>query len=483
MYLGIDLGTTNFKFGLVNPANGSLDGLSRIPIPVEKHGRNCEIIPAAFWQAVRNGISDVCSQAGIKAGAIQAMSYSSQANSFIVLNYSDEPLTPIILWPDERVEKVTDNILTFWDNPAYKKITGAGFRSPRMCISKISSMLLDGTLSKRNSRIKILSISDYLTYSLTNRLCGDAGTSSLLGIMDFRTLTWWQEALDTLCFDQDWFPELVRPGILAGTTEGSAAVDLGLDKKCLFIAGSLDHHMGSLGTGAGGFSPYSESTGTVLAAIELSDTPELVPGGVIGPHINEGEYFRLAFNSNGGSVLEWYRNKYANSYSFDQLNKLAEKAVPGTEGLRAKPYADTYAGLSGFLIQGGSISGLTEDELHGLRVRAIMESTGASLYRLFKELAGTRSMPEKIMATGGGAGSTLWKRIKSSVTGSEICTTSSSEPACYGACINAASVHMKIPAERLMTEWLSVKETIKPDPNERRFYQKWMNTLDLEEYR
>lgn len=483
MYLGIDLGTTNFKFGLVNPVTGSIDGLSRIPIPVEKHGRNVEIRPSAFWKTIKTGISTVCSQAGIESNAIEAMSYSSQANSFIVLNETDEPLTAIILWPDERVEAVTENILTFWDNPNYKNITGAGFRSSRMCISKVSSMLNDGTLRGKNNRIKILSISDYLMYSLTNRFCGDAGTSSLLGIMDFRNLSWWQEAFDILCFNKKWFPELVRPGILVGKTDSYTASDLGLDKKCDFIAGSLDHHMGSLGTGAGGFSPYSESTGTVLAAIELSDTPVQVPEGVIGPHIKEGEYFRLAFNSNGGSVLEWYRNTYADNYSFDQLNKFAENMNPGADGLRAKPYADTYPDLSGFQNYDDKFKGLSEQEVHGLRVRAIMESTGASLYCLFKELAGDRPMPKKIMATGGGAGSSVWKRIKSSITGSAICTTSSSEPACYGACINAASVHLGVPAEKLMTEWLAINETVYPDVEESKFYQQWRENLDLEEYR
>ncbi len=483
MFLGIDLGTTNFKFGLLNPHSGELSGLVRIPVTVEKSGKKVEMAPSNFWDLIYKGITESCKDAGVVSKDISGISFSSQANSFIILDQQNKPLCPIIIWTDERANSKTEKIEQLWKNPSYEEISGTSFQTPRMFIYKLSWMLENVDELSRKNNIRVLNISDYLTLALTGEYVADGGTASLTGIIDLDNLSWWDHALDILSFDPEWFPELILPGTVVGRTNTTKALELGLNSRCSFIMGSLDHHMAAIGSGVGGISSFSESTGTVLAAIELSDNRKCVRGGTIGPHINKGEYFRLAFNSNGGAVLEWYKKNYAPNYSFKELNRLAERVSPGAEGMLAEPYADKYGDLSGFNEGFKDIKNVSDEKKQGMIVRSIMESSGVSLLVLLKELVSDKPLPDRIMATGGGAESEIWRRIKASITGAKILTTYLDEPACIGACLNAASGELGIKLEHLIKDWIQVKETVEQDASDRKFYLDWIKNLDLKKYR
>ncbi|MBQ3820042.1 MAG: hypothetical protein II809_01095, partial [Bacteroidales bacterium] len=102
-YLGIDLGTSYFKAGVYD-GEGRLCGLGRESVPKVSEDDRCFLPVSGFWKAVAGAISQALSDAGIPASAIDAVSYSSQANSFVLLDRTGDPLTPLILWSDHRAK-------------------------------------------------------------------------------------------------------------------------------------------------------------------------------------------------------------------------------------------------------------------------------------------------------------------------------------------------------------------------------------------
>lgn len=108
---------------------------------------------------------------------------------------------------------------------------------------------------------------------------------------------------------------------------------------------------------------------------------------------------------------------------------MAEEVSPGCNGLVALPGADKYDNLTGF-------KNRTDKQTHGHFIRAIMESTAKSLAELINQLCDKENL-KKIVATGGGAKSDLWLKIKSNLTGVEFITTNCDEPACKGAAVLA----------------------------------------------
>ena len=114
--LGIDLGTSYFKLGVFN-RKGDLCGFGRIHVPKDKgDGTRSEIPIDRFWRLLRQCLTDACREAGIQADQIKAVSYSSQANSFILFDTNNQPLTPLILWNDDRAMDLK-NIQTLFNRP------------------------------------------------------------------------------------------------------------------------------------------------------------------------------------------------------------------------------------------------------------------------------------------------------------------------------------------------------------------------------
>ena len=105
-FLGIDLGTSYFKAGLFDE-KGRLKGLGRQPVYKETgDGTIYELPLTIFWDTLRGCVEEAMQLANITHNEILSVSYSSQANSFILLDGFDKPLTPLILWPDKRAEGI-----------------------------------------------------------------------------------------------------------------------------------------------------------------------------------------------------------------------------------------------------------------------------------------------------------------------------------------------------------------------------------------
>ena len=105
LLLGIDFGTSYFKLGLFD-REGVLRGLGRAAVKTEGVPPRAEMPVERFWAALRKGLRQALDAAKAEAGDIAAVSYSSQANTFLLLDSADETLTPLIFWTDLRADPV-----------------------------------------------------------------------------------------------------------------------------------------------------------------------------------------------------------------------------------------------------------------------------------------------------------------------------------------------------------------------------------------
>jgi len=463
--LGIDLGTSYFKLGVFDRA-GNLCGLGRVFVPKKVgDGSLCEITTEAFWSLLKQGIAEACQQAKIQPSEIEAMAYSSQANSFVLLNNNYQALTPLIVWPDQRVKRTPSVVTQLWQRDDFLQTTGNGGGYGReLCISKLC------WYQKNHPQIwsatnHVMTISDYFTYCMTGQAVGDGGTAALLGIQDLKNLKWWNQALEILGLSESQLSEILRPGTAAGVVSSDGTARLGLKAGVPFAVGSLDHHVAAIGAGVGQIADMSESTGTVLACINFTNKYRPVPDRCIGPGVDEHDYYQLVHNANGAGALQWYQQHYAADLSIAELAGLAESVEIGSDGLIAKVAPDQYDGLNGFV-------GISDPHTHGHFVRAIMESTAASLAMLVENLY--ENKPKRIVATGGGAHSDLWLRIKADLTGVEFVTSNCSEPACKGAAM-LASVAAKWfeSIEDVSKKWILIQRVFKPNRSNCQTYAKW----------
>lgn len=469
-FLGIDLGTSYFKAGIFDE-QGKLKGLGRCAVVKETGDSDrCELPVSVFWQTLHGCIYEAIQKSGISAKQIKALSYSSQANSFILLDRSMKPLSPIVLWPDQRIKVMPDTLQTFIEKPDFLKRTGLGIRPGiQSLMAKLHWYRTIHPQIRKQVR-NVMTISDYLIFSLTNEYAGDCSTASMTGLLNVSARQWWNEALEVVNLDKNHLSTPVSTGTFIGKITQKGTALTGLATGTLFFSGALDHHMVAIGAGLQRSDYISESTGTVLAGVDIRPAYQVRRGVNIAPGLKENEYFEMGYEENGAVVLAWYQKNYAPDLSIVQFLALAEKIRVGSEGLVALPNANKYNDLIGFMNK-------TSSHLPAHFVRAILESIGLSLYELVKKLDMTDQV-KAVIPSGGGAQSQFWIQIKADILNKTFLLPDCNELACKGAAMVGYAGSMHVPdMNEVIKKWVRFGQEINPKPANVEKYKIWMDDV------
>ena len=423
-YLGIDLGTTYFKAGVYD-ADGRLCGLGRESVPKVCEGARCELQVADFWKTVQSAVSQALSDAGIPASAIDAVSYSSQANSFVLLDVSLEALTPLVLWSDTRARGDCPRLAAIASWPGFMEKTGLGIVPNEEFMPAKLEWFRSNCPQIWCRTAYVMTISDYLVYGLTGSRAGDRSTAAMTALLDVPAGDWWPEALEAFDLKEDMLSTPLPSGTLAGRVSGSGASLAGLKEGTPLYLGCLDHYAVAIGAGILAGRRLSESTGTVLACVAYREGYAPRKGVITGPGPDGNHYFQMAFSPNGATAVEWYQKNYAPDKTILQLEDEARRVPAGCDGLKALPRSDTYPGLEGF-------RNVRPGHTPAHFLRAIFVSTAESLVALVEALDPEGQFTE-VIPSGGGARNTLWLDIKADMLHRRYLPQASGELATKGA--------------------------------------------------
>ena len=269
LYLGIDFGTSYFKVGLFDEA-GSLRGLGRVAVePRTPAPGRVEVPIEAFWQRLRWALDEALAQARALPIEIAALSYSSQANSFVLLDRADRALTPLILWTDVRADSIGEGWEAFSQSETFRRHVGFAGISGGFAVGKWRWFAKNEPETWARVRSQ-LTISDYFTHAVTGERAGDASTAAFLGLYDLTAKAWWPEALRIFDVDPNRLATPLRPGSRCGVTTRQGASLLGVPAGIPVAVGGLDHHIAAFGSGVGRFADMSISTGTATDAATIA---------------------------------------------------------------------------------------------------------------------------------------------------------------------------------------------------------------------
>src|SRR3990170_6311281 len=131
MYLGIDIGTSSVKAVIVDDADAVVEQASA-PLSVSRPQAGwSEQDPADWWSATNTAVKSLSAKARRN---VRAVGLSGQMHGATLLDASDKPLRPAILWNDGRSEKQC--LALEKAEPASRKITGniamPGFTAPKL---------------------------------------------------------------------------------------------------------------------------------------------------------------------------------------------------------------------------------------------------------------------------------------------------------------------------------------------------------------
>ena len=421
--LGIDIGTTSLKAAVFNEKGERL-ALKSVDYTLDTDSITgyIEFDPMKYVEMCKSVIDEL----NLECGGIDALSIDTQGETLILTDNKGTPLFPAIVWLDNRATVEAEAIRDKFGNKRVYEITG----QPEITAGWPASKLLWIKNNKPevfSKTEKVFMLEDWIIYNLTGNFVTEPTIQSSTVYYNVVDKCWWGEMLDFIGVGSRILPEIKKSGEAVGEYKGITVV-----------TGMLDQIAGTIGAGVTDETKISEMTGTIMAICVMTDKlPPYSPDSIIPCHMHaiDGKYCLILWSSTAGMALKWFKNNFAESFSFRELDEIAEKVNPGCDGLTMLPY---FCGSTMPKYNPNAtavFSGVTLSHNRAHFARAIMEAIAFTL-RQNLEYVGTDTV-EEIRITGGGASSPLWAGIKADVTGKVLKSLEEGETACLGSALLA----------------------------------------------
>jgi len=477
LLMGLDIGTSGCK-STVCDENGKIFAVSYCEYDVSRQDGGHILDGAVLWDSVCRVLHDTAQQAG---QPITAIGVSSFGESAVAVNVSGEPLTPVMLYTDNRGVQESDALAERLDGRQIMKMTGC---KPSYMYTLPKLMYIqkhDPALYKRT--YKFLLIEDYIIYRLTGEAVIDYSLAARTMALDIQKKTWCKEVLDAGEISSEKLSRPVPSGTVAGKVRPSTAARLGLTEGVLVVTGGHDQACAAVGAGVLTAGMSVDGTGTVECITPVFDRPltnqVMYDGGyACVPHAIDGLYQTYAFSFTGGALLKWFRDSFGQAavQEAKRTGKSAYQLLDGgvkdiPSGLLVLPY---FAGAATPRMDDravGAILGLTLNTTPYDIYRGMMEGVTYEM-RYNIELLEQAGIPiGELRTTGGGAASPVWLQIKADILGKPIMSLASCEAGTMGAIMlagKAAGVFDSL--EQASRALLKTGKIYEPNPVHRQQY-------------
>jgi len=315
--LGIDLGTTEVKAGLVT-LDGRLLGLARTAYRTETDAAigRAEQDPEGWWGALATSVRRLASSA---AAEVIAIAVDGHGPSLVTVDAAGRPTRAAIIWQDSRA---TDEASELADATGLSGWSLAGLPAA-LWVERHEPAVADATCW-------YLATWDYLGMRLTGR-----AATSLVDGQPFPGAA----VLDRTGVPAAKVPPAVRAGDVLGELTAEAADHLRLDAAIPVVAGIVDAWASFHGAGMSAKGDAIDVGGAAGGFGVYWDRPLDVPGSfaTIAP-------LRGLFSVGGamaatGRAIDWFRTQIV--VGVDSTEALLEEAAatpPGADGVLFLPY-------------------------------------------------------------------------------------------------------------------------------------------------
>ncbi len=460
--LTFDLGTTYFKVCLFDDAGEIIAVRRAVPPTHISDAERHELPVDRFRDVLNDAVLEIADSVEGGLRHVVAISFATQANSFTLLDEHDQPLTPFIMWPDNRACPAEPQIKALSKLDSFYQTTGIPDISGQFLPAKLHWLKQHEPDIWSQTR-RVCLISDYLTLWLTGQHATEAGTAGLTGLIDIHQIRWWPDALKHMSIPEGWLPKVVRAGTDLGCIREDIATTWGLPADCRFVVGCLDQYAGTIGAGNVTPGGVAETTGTVLATVRCAGRfdPNASQGVFQGPGCDDHTWYQMVFGDTSANLLEAFRNSLPDRPSYEALCDLASKVPQGSDGLHVDA-SQVHHPEHMFLNQ-------TDQHTTGHQVRAILEAVAYALNQQINALRG-KTPPSRIRSVGGAARSELWLQIKADVLGIPVQAMTCPEPTSLGAAILAICSLRNTPIKPLASQLVQTRPTIYPDKESHNIY-------------
>ncbi len=418
--LGIDLGTTEVKAGLVG-LDGRLLAISRAGYGLEMgHGPGwAEQDPGSWWSAV--------------VGTVRALHRTEVADGVDIVAIGVDGHGPTLAAVDDRGE-ATRPAITFLDTRSARE--AAELEAATGLHGWELGPLPAALWMERHEPAAAAATRWYLTTWewLAIRLTGEA-VAPLVAHQAIPDAS--RAAATGLRVDRRPPPAVM--GAIVGRLTVAAADALGLRPGVPVAGGTNDAFASYLGAGllepGDAFDPGGSAGGLGVYWHE----PVEVPGAYVTPAPLDGRFSVGAAMAATGRALDWFRDDVIDgAMTTERLIEEAAATPPGADGLIFLPYLAGERSPIWDPTASGVLAGLTLAHGRGHITRAIMEASAFALRHVATPMLEAGVTVTALRACGGPARSDTWNQVKADVTGFRVLVPAVLETAVLGSAILGA---------------------------------------------
>lgn len=464
LFLAIDVGTGSVRAALLDIKGKILAVVSREHEQIVPQFGWSEQRPQDWWHGVAAAAREVLGKVADGARRVSAIAACGQMHGTVLVDGHGELVRETApLWNDKRS---VDYVTAFEALHPPETYLGDCANPPTPAWPGFKlQWLRDNDHAAYRNAAAVLMPKDYINLRLTGEIAMDRNDGGASFLMDPRTGEWSQKMVRLLDLDSEKLAPLRNPVEILGTVTADAALETGLLEGTPVLVGGADYPVALLGSGVCRPGVGSEVMGTSAIITAIARQPLLDPS-VCNVGTVEGNWGAFMLLESGGDAMRWARRAFhEKQFSYEDIVATAAKAPAGADRLFFMPYLvgerlGSHRNARAQYFGIGASHGLAH--MH----RAVLEGVAFAVKRhinILNDISGSRL--ERVIASGGGAKTKLWMKIKASVYGIPILVPSEPECGLVGCAIMAATATGRFGSvEAAADAYVSYQDEIAPDP-------------------
>jgi xylulokinase len=441
-FLGLDVGTSSVKALLID-ADQRVVAEASAPLGLSRpHPLWSEQDPEDWFEGVEAAAAAVRRHAPSEFEALSAIGLSGQMHGATLLDASDKPLRPAILWNDVRSFAECAELKR--RVPDLESRTGnlamPGFTAPKM----LWVAAHEPEVARATKRV--LLPKDYVRLRLTGEAVSEMSDASGTLWLDVGRRRWDEVLLAATGLSLKAMPKLVEGSEVSAHLSREFALAWGLEGRKIPIAGGGgDNAASAIGVGATAPGAGFVSLGTSGVVFSVTDRFVSLPERTLHAfcHALPHRWHGMAVTLSAASALTWIAGVLGHERDIGELAGAAEAFAHSQSAVASAPIFLPY--LSGERTPHndaeatGMFAGLRAEHGADALVFAVMEGVAFSLADGVEVLDAAGARPVRPLLVGGGARSEFWGQMIADATGLTIDLAQGAEA---GAALGAARLGM-----------------------------------------
>ncbi len=491
--LGIDLGTTGIKCVAYNEDGEILGKTYReYQLHMPKTGVT-ELNQNLVIDSLFKNLEELNSFEAVLKDPVEALSVSVSGDESMPIDKKGKPLYNTIMAMDKRGYKENEWINEIIGAERIYKITG----QPPSNLYPLNKLIWFKHNKPRifEKMYKFLGWEEFIFMRFGAEPISDYSLTCRTLAFNIMEKQYSEEILMKTGIDIGLFPKAVLSGTVIGSVDKKIGSKLGFKNDIKIVTGGFDQVCAALGSGVVMEGMASIGTGT-MEAMQIcfrkpcTDSRMMGYGYAFCNHALSNLFIILSANNCAGAIFKWYRDNFSQAEK-DNIEKKNLKVYDVIMNLALKsrfpvqflPYFEGSLTPRNDPNVTGAMFGITLRTRKEDIIKGMLEGITFDLRLNIEKMEQLGIKMDTLRATGGGAHSDVWLRIKANVTGKLIQKIDIDESGCMAAAVLAGYGIGKFDSvPEILKKWVKIGKEFEPDMKKYRKYQakydQWLELYD-----